>query len=174
MLPPDIQPLSEDPTDVIVRSILLGIDNGPPKEVEKVAPIAAESIHDTITAGAASLLKSALGAISQLELNMAGATDPEMVEAYAGVIKSGTGALEVLAKLQLQQDKRTAALELESKKHEHRKLEIDHRVEKNESGTTNNVLILATREEVLDRMLAQQSTNDLQNEFVELEAEVVS
>ena len=146
----------EDPTDRIVKDIMNGIDDGPSHRVQPEEPVAPEDLHDLITSSAATMLKAGLAAVANLKAATQAAPDPDTIEAYASVMKSTSAALEILSKMQMQNDKIKAQEQLEDKRHKNRLEQDQARLlgdgDNNKGGNTTNVFI-ATREELLKGFL---------------------
>ena len=124
------------------------------------------NINDYIIQKVGKLIESGIETVETIQQTIASGFEPEELQAFSGLIASVTNAAETLNKINIQNKKAKASKEI-------KQMEIESKQKQLGDGgsgkTTNNVLI-ATREEVIERFL-EKNEKYIAAEATEVEEE---
>ena len=112
--------------------------------------ISDDNVNDFIMQKVGRLVESGIETVEAIQQTIASGFEAEELNAFSGLLASVTHAADVLNKINIQNKKAAAAKEI-------KEMDISSKKQLsagNQGGTTNNVLI-ATREEVIERFLEQ-------------------
>jgi hypothetical protein len=135
-----------------------------PKRTEDVE-ITEDNINDYILKKTSNLVDAGLGAVEDLKEYIVQGQNPDEIAALSELISSTTKAIEALNRINLHNKKAKETKEL-------KKMDIDSKkeiIELTQGDTTiNNTLIVASRQEILEKLFAQSEKDPFQMVEVDL------
>lgn len=155
--------MSDDSSvDNTVNSILSQLKDVPKiaKNIQKVETdeFSREKLENFLLQHTSKLIESATESVDYIKDGVQSAPTPEDIIALSELIKSASSSIEILNKLVINKAKNETSVKIK---------EMDVKTKKEELDTKVNLTLMATREEIMRRML--KDSNVIEGEIIEEE-----